>query len=437
MNYANLQDTVLGDVKPVRNIQSSVPYLFTDGTISKFIGNKTPIAVQVGQASDYPDGKLRFMSLKVMSKQSDKGTTDDEGMDWGPWGTPECDTPLQNCDQQQALADFDGKNNTEVLKQFEIANVPVYTDGSTGITRPRAALACAQFSPGIYNGEWYLPAFGELNVVRQNISAIENAIDIAEYVVNGSTCSLNMQNHNYYKRVWSSTECDAGNVWCNSFVGVNNDVSKAAKDPNVRAFVKIDPYGSHDYVEINGLKWATVNIGANDPTEDGYFFQWGDTTPYTKTSKLQNNKYNPSGDQETYTKYVEANEHELDNMDDAAVVHWGHGWRMPTVKEFDNLLKKDTYEYVTNYNNTGVDGILVGGKLFFADTHTYLDHDLISDEDEVVNATFSFWWTSNNNMGSSKHANTMSIFNGAGGLIVGTNYGMERCMCFPIRPVHD
>lgn len=48
MNYANLQDTVLGDVRPVQNIQSQVPYLFTDGTISKFIGNKMPIAVQVG-----------------------------------------------------------------------------------------------------------------------------------------------------------------------------------------------------------------------------------------------------------------------------------------------------------------------------------------------------------------------------------------------------
>ena len=42
-----------------------------------------------------------------------------------------------------------------------------------------------------------------------------------------------------------------------------------------------DPYGGHEYVEIGGIKWATMNIGANSVTDYGLYFQWGDTQGYT------------------------------------------------------------------------------------------------------------------------------------------------------------
>lgn len=35
------------------------------------------------------------------------------------------------------------------------------------------------------------------------------------------------------------------------------------------------------YVEIGGVKWATMNIGANSITDGGLYFQWGDTQGYT------------------------------------------------------------------------------------------------------------------------------------------------------------
>ena len=41
------------------------------------------------------------------------------------------------------------------------------------------------------------------------------------------------------------------------------------------------PTPSHDYVEIGGLKWATMNVGANNITDAGLYFQWGDTQGYT------------------------------------------------------------------------------------------------------------------------------------------------------------
>ena len=35
------------------------------------------------------------------------------------------------------------------------------------------------------------------------------------------------------------------------------------------------------YVEIGGVKWATMNIGAETETDYGFYFQWGDTARYT------------------------------------------------------------------------------------------------------------------------------------------------------------
>ena len=43
----------------------------------------------------------------------------------------------------------------------------------------------------------------------------------------------------------------------------------------------VDPYAGHDYVEIGGLKWATMNVGATGVTDYGLYFQWGDTQGYT------------------------------------------------------------------------------------------------------------------------------------------------------------
>jgi len=37
------------------------------------------------------------------------------------------------------------------------------------------------------------------------------------------------------------------------------------------------------YVEIGGVKWSTMNIGASTETDSGLYFQWGDTQGYTSS----------------------------------------------------------------------------------------------------------------------------------------------------------
>lgn len=63
------------------------------------------------------------------------------------------------------------------------------------------------------------------------------------------------------------------------------------------------------------------------------------------------------------TKYnYTDNKDTLDISDDAAAANWGGTWRMPTYKEFQTLRDSVTTQYVTNYNGSGVKGILMTDK---------------------------------------------------------------------------
>ncbi len=121
----------------------------------------------------------------------------------------------------------------------------------------------------------------------------------------------------------------------------------------------------HDYVDLglsSGTLWATCNVGANSPEEYGDYFAWGETEP---KSKYNWSTYKYGSDDHELTKYctygyfgVADNNTILDPSDDAAVVNWGSAWRMPTLRELDELIKECTWTWTTL---NGVNGHLVIG----------------------------------------------------------------------------
>lgn len=126
-------------------------------------------------------------------------------------------------------------------------------------------------------------------------------------------------------------------------------VSLTEDDSKVHYFE--DPYKGHEYVEIGGLKWATMNIGASQPSDYGLYFQWGDTQGYTaeQAGSGEGQKYFGWADYKYVngtsspgpigmTKYNETDGKTiLEAVDDAAVANWGGSWRMPTTAEFQAL----------------------------------------------------------------------------------------------------
>ena len=123
------------------------------------------------------------------------------------------------------------------------------------------------------------------------------------------------------------------------------------KDDSKVHYFEYDPYNGHQYVEIGGLKWATMNIGASKPSDCGLYFAWGDTQGYTAEQvgsgegqkffgwedyKYGNGTSSPGETGMAKYKYTDGLT-TLEPSDDAAVANWGGSWRMPTTDDFQTL----------------------------------------------------------------------------------------------------
>ena len=99
-----------------------------------------------------------------------------------------------------------------------------------------------------------------------------------------------------------------------------------------------------DYVEIAGIKWAKMNVGAEKETDFGLYFQSGSKQGYSHPTNL--------------CKFIK----EPRNFCDSVKAYWGDKWRTPTREEFDALLSATTNEWVKNYKDSGVNGRLFTDK---------------------------------------------------------------------------
>lgn len=127
---------------------------------------------------------------------------------------------------------------------------------------------------------------------------------------------------------------------------------------------------SHDFVEIGGVKWATMNVGANSITDTGLYFQWGDTQGYTasQVGSGEGQKYFRQDDyiyynDGSYTKYNETDgKTVLDASDDAVIANWGGSWRTPTKDEYVALGNAVNTAWTADYQGSGVAGMICTDK---------------------------------------------------------------------------
>lgn len=121
------------------------------------------------------------------------------------------------------------------------------------------------------------------------------------------------------------------------------------------------------YVDLglpSGIKWATCNIGADVPEENGDYFAWGEVESKDIYSRATYKWCN--GSSSTFTKYNTSssygtvdNKTMLELADDAACANWGGAWRMPTDAEWTELRENCTWTWTTK---NGVNGYEVKSK---------------------------------------------------------------------------
>ena len=146
-------------------------------------------------------------------------------------------------------------------------------------------------------------------------------------------------------------------------------------------------HNGYEFVEIAGTKWATCNVGAENPSDFGLYFQWGDRKGYTayeaenvKVFNLDTYKhYNGI----RFTKYNGFDKKRvLDLRDDPAFAYMGQWWRMPTQDEFRRLIESTTHMRVYNYQDSGISGMVftditdVTKELFFPAAGYCIDNEV-------------------------------------------------------------
>ena len=166
---------------------------------------------------------------------------------------------------------------------------------------------------------------------------------------------LKMKNLNIFSSVTEYENNKSGGV-----LNVPN-VSFVDEDSSIRYLLKnVLTHNGYEYVDLglpSGLKWATCNVGATTPEEYGLYFAWGETTGYTAEQVPGVRAF----DEASYTASAISTNLTLEQ--DAAHVHMGGNWRMPTKAEFKELIDNCSVEKTYNYNGTGIKGRVFTSKI--------------------------------------------------------------------------
>ena len=142
-----------------------------------------------------------------------------------------------------------------------------------------------------------------------------------------------------------------------------------------RSFETLEAYSpatgtanGYSYVDLGlSAKWATCNVGATSPEENGDYFAWGETTT-KETYTMENSLTNGISDIDLQVGgYVERRVGSyydgtyLASQYDAATANWGGAWRMPNNYDMWELLTECTWEWIQTkdfrgYKVTGPSG---------------------------------------------------------------------------------
>ena len=125
------------------------------------------------------------------------------------------------------------------------------------------------------------------------------------------------------------------------------------------------------------VKWAAMNVGAEDKSQTGLYYAWGETTPkQAGVYKWADGAYSGSA--------------VLAPENDAASCNWGESWRLPTRAEIEELIENCTW---TESNTGSSSGFLATSKIN-GNTLFFPAGGVKYDSGEMGNEGFAEYWSS-------------------------------------------
>lgn len=166
----------------------------------------------------------------------------------------------------------------------------------------------------------------------------------------------------------------------NSNWNVFKCIDSNMKRPQLQKKVTQNNTNSREAIDMGGsIEWANMNIEATSPTDPGGVFAWGETS-----SKNEFSSRNYSEPKLGRYKYDDGLK---DTNYDVAKVKWGNEWRMPTEKEFNELIWD--CKQILHIRDKYVEFIAPNGnKLVFP---------VLPNANITYNGIGNFYWTSSLN----------------------------------------
>ena len=149
-----------------------------------------------------------------------------------------------------------------------------------------------------------------------------------------------------------------------------------------------DIINGHKFVDLGlRVKWATMNVGAERPTDYGEYYAWGEIKTKKNYSKNNNTKAIRDVRTNEGTTPTDAVDISGRKAYDAARAQWGASWRMPTYAEFNELRDKCDWKWTSK---DGINGYIVtgvnGNSIFLPAAGS-----VIEKEKKRVNENGNYW----------------------------------------------
>lgn len=194
----------------------------------------------------------------------------------------------------------------------------------------------------------------------------------------------------------------------------------------VPAVAPEDTLGGMEAVDMGtDVLWAACNLGAATPWEAGDFYAWGEVDPKSDYSMATYRYWSEST--RNFLKYSDFDHlRVLLSDDDAASVQLQHGWRMPTLDDFRQLVDQC---YMT-HTSSGVilTSTSTGAELVFPFVGRWESYGY--NERHV-----GYYWTSE--LYSEYEGFTFVFYVDDHGLPSGDNLAFSRDVGQSVRAVHD
>ena len=212
--------------------------------------------------------------------------------------------------------------------------------------------------------------------------------------------------------------------------------------PNNIYTVDMSSGWDYDYVEVDGLKWATRNVGATTPEETGGHYQWGSLTPDPRGGKpypgsgpvyipyqfnwtkapFNNGQSDFDSEYFNSVKDDECPDGVLAIKNDVANHDWHGSWRIPRAEEFSSLI---------NTTSTG-NGNYSSYVLTINGTSLKFNSCGIGMNTEIDGGRLAY---SSSSLSSSNQAQAVLLYIDSGNVTIGSYY--IRSYGFSVRPVSD